>query len=79
MLSLCNTGHFILYYRLSYHARIPRKAEKTLKMAASQPFFISTKFVIGYPCVRPYICFHILGPAILHSFELCNYYKITQI
>ena len=27
--------------------------------------FISAKFVMGYPCVRPYILFYIYGPAIL--------------
>ena len=41
--------------------------------------FISAKFVMGYPCVRPYILFYIHGPAILHLFELCKYHKITQI
>ena len=40
--------------------------------------FISVKFVMGYPCVRPYILFYIHGPAILHFFELCKYNKITQ-
>ena len=30
--------------------------------------FISAKFVMGYPCVRPYILFYIHGPAILHFF-----------
>ena len=41
--------------------------------------FISAKFVMGYPCVRPYILFYIHGPAILHFFELLKYHKITQI
>ena len=30
--------------------------------------FISVKFVMGYPCVRPDILFYIHGPAILHYF-----------
>ena len=41
--------------------------------------FISAKFVMGYPCVRPYILFYIHGPAILHFFESRKYHKITQI
>ena len=41
--------------------------------------FISAKFVIGYPCVRPYILFYIYGPAILLFFELRKYHKIIQI
>ena len=41
--------------------------------------FISAKFVMGYPCVRRYILFHIHGPAILHFFGLRKYHKITQI
>ena len=28
--------------------------------------FISAKFVMGYPCVIPYVLFYIHGPAILH-------------
>ena len=31
---------------------------------------ISAKFVMGYPCVKPYFLFYIHGPAILHCFEL---------
>ena len=41
--------------------------------------FISAKFVMGYPYVRPYILFYIHGPAILLFFELHKYHKITQI
>ena len=41
--------------------------------------FISGKFVMGYPCVGPYILFYIHGPAILHFFELRKYHKITKI
>ena len=41
--------------------------------------FLSAKFVMGYPCVRPYILFYIHGPATLHFFVLHKYHKITQI
>ena len=40
---------------------------------------ISAKFVIGYPCVRHYVLFHIHGPVILHFFELRKYHKIIKI
>ena len=38
--------------------------------------FISVRFVMGYPCVRPYILFHIHGPAILHFFSYLNITKL---
>ena len=38
--------------------------------------FISAKFVIGYPYVRPYILFYIHGPAILH---FLSYRYITKL
>ena len=31
-------------------------------------YFITAKFVMGYPCVRHYILFYVHGPAILHFF-----------
>ena len=31
-------------------------------------FFLTAKFVMGYPCVRHYILFIIHGPAVLHQF-----------
>ena len=36
--------------------------------------FTSAKFVMGFPCVSPYILFCMYGPAILRK-----YHKITQI
>ena len=41
--------------------------------------FISAKFVMGYPCVRHYILFHIHCPAILHFLGLRKYHKINKI
>ena len=38
--------------------------------------FISEKFVMDYPCVRPFILFNTYGLAI---FQLRKYHKITQI
>ena len=58
--------------------KISEKMRKNGRLAAILDF-ISAKFVMGYPCVRPYILFNIHGPAILHFFELCKYHKITQI
>ena len=40
--------------------------------------FISAKFVMGYPCVRPYILFCIHGTAILHFFEFRKYHKLLK-
>ena len=44
--------------------------EKINRMDDWRPFFdcINAKFVLGYPCVRPYILFYIHGPVILHYF-----------
>ena len=44
--------------------------KKQLKMAASQPFWILflQKFVMCYPCVRPYILFYKYDPDIFHCF-----------
>ena len=39
--------------------------------------FISAKFVMGYPCLRPYILFHIHGLAILLFFF--SYVNITKL
>ena len=39
--------------------------------------FTSAKFVMRYPCVRPYILFYIHGAAILLIFEL--HHQITEI
>ena len=40
----------------------------------------SSKFVMGYPCVRHYILFYIRGPPILHFFlEFHKYHKIIKI
>ena len=36
--------------------------------------FISAKFVMGYPCVSPYILFHMLGSALFLS-----YINITKL
>ena len=42
--------------------------------------FISAKFVMSYPCVRPYILLYNHGLAIFGIvFELRKYHKITQI
>ena len=41
--------------------------EKNGRLAAILDF-ISAKFVMCYPCVRPYILFNIHGRAILHFF-----------
>ena len=40
--------------------------------------FISAKFVMGYPCVRHYILFHIYGSAILHFFSYVNSTKLLK-
>ena len=41
--------------------------KKQLKMPAILDF-IYAKFVIGYPCVSPYMLFYMHGPAILVCF-----------
>ena len=38
------------------------------KKLAAILYFISAKFVMGYPCVRPYIMLYNHDPAILHYF-----------
>ena len=55
--------------------------KKTMKNGRLAAFFafISANFVMGYICLRPYILFHIHGPAISLSLELRKYHKITQI
>ena len=40
--------------------------------------FISAKFVMDFPCVRPYILFYIDGPAILHFFRYVNITKLQK-
>ena len=46
-------------------SEIMRKKTKNDRLSAILDF-ISAKFVMDYPCVRPYILFYIHGPAILH-------------
>ena len=40
--------------------------------------FISAKFIMDFPCVRPYILFYIHGPAILHFFRYVNITKLKK-
>ena len=35
-------------------------------------YFVSAKFVMGYPCARPYILFYMHGPAIFHFLSYVN-------
>ena len=58
-------------------SEIMRKTIKNGRLAAILDF-ISAKFVMGYPCVRPYILFCIHGTAILHFFELRKYHKLLK-
>ena len=55
--------------------------KKQLKMTANWPFldFISAKFVMGYPCVSPYILFYMHVQLFCFVFELHKYHKINQI
>ena len=39
----------------------------------------TAKFVMGYPCVRPYILFYIHGPAILLFFSSVNITKLLKL
>ena len=41
--------------------------KKTIKKDRQSAFldFISAKFIMGYPCVCPYILFYMHGPAVL--------------
>ena len=41
--------------------------------------FTSAKFVMGYPCVRPYILFYIHGPAILLFLSYVNITKLLKL
>ena len=55
------------FHRSAIMEEFPDNEEKNGRLAAILDF-ISAKFVMGYPCVRPYILFYIHGPAILHFF-----------
>ena len=46
------------------------KEKKTIKNHGQSAIldFIPTKFVMGYPCVSPFILFYMHGPAILLCF-----------
>ena len=50
------------------HCKIMGILSKRIKNSCQSAIlnFISAKFVMGYPCVRPNILFYIHGPAILH-------------
>ena len=67
VLSVCNTGH-LLYITALVIIQDFRDIEK--KKLKRPPVcycgFCFCEFVMGYPCVRPYILLYIHGPAILY-------------
>ena len=55
--------------------------KKTIKNDSQSAIldFICAKFVMGYPCVSPFICSMCLVWLFCFVFELRNYLKIAQI
>ena len=66
--------------QLSYKTKFPDNEKKNIKNGrlAAILDFISVKFVMNYPCVRPYILFYIHGPAILHFLSYLNSTKLLK-
>ena len=73
---------YVKYERAEVHrsaiSKKMRKKKLNGRLAAILDF-ISAKFIMGYPCVRPYILFYIHGLAILHFFSYLNIKKILKL
>ena len=61
---------YVKYEEAEVHRSAFMQEEKINKMNDWRSFLdcINEKFVMGYPCVRPYIYFYIHGAVILHYF-----------
>ena len=60
-------------------AEVPRSHKISEIMRKVLFYFMTAKFVMGYPCVRHYILFYIHGPAVLHFFALSKYHISIKI